>query len=345
MTAAPTILLHREEIRALVSPVDCIAAVEAAFREHARGEGPAPAVLGLHAAEGGFHVKAAVLRLGRLYFAAKLNANFPANPGRYGLPTIQGVVALADGENGRLLALLDSGEITRLRTGAATAVAARHLARPDSGVVTVFGCGRQSLAQVECLSQVLPLRRMYAYDRDGACARELARAAAETLGLESTAVDQAEAFERARESDVVVTCTPARRAFLGPAHVRAGTFVAAVGADDAAKQEIEPALLAASTVVGDVLAQCVAIGDLHHAIASGAMRREDVHAELAEVVAGRKPGRTRRDEIIVFDSTGTALEDVAAAALAYERALAGGRGLAFDFAGPVEATGSGNTTG
>jgi alanine dehydrogenase len=337
VTEAPTIILHSDEIRALVSPADCIAAVEAAFREHGRGEGPAPAVLGIRTAQGGFHVKAAVLRIGRLYFAAKLNANFPANPARYGWPTIQGVVALADGENGRLLALMDSGEITRLRTGAATAVAARHLARPDSAVLTVFGCGRQSLAQVECLSRVLPLRRMHAFDRDAARAEELARAGAESLGLEAGAVAEADAFECARESDVVVTCTPARRAFLGRSHIGPGTFVAAVGADDADKQEIEPALLAASTVVADVLAQCAVIGDLHHAIDAGVMRVEDVHAELADVVTGRKPGRTRRDEIVVFDSTGTALEDVAAAALVYERAVAGGRGRAFDFAGSGDA--------
>ena len=127
-----------------------------------------------------------------------------------------------------------------------------------------------------------------------------------------------------------VTCTPARRWFLGRAHVAAGAFVAAVGADNPEKQEIEPALLAASAVVADVLEQCATIGDLHHAIAAGLMRREDVRAELADVVSGRKPGRLSADEIVVFDSTGTALQDVAAAALVYERALASGAGLTVD---------------
>ena len=113
----------------------------------------------------------------------------------------------------------------------------------------------------------------------------------------------------------------------GPRSVAAGAFVAAVGADNPEKQEIEPEMLAASAVVADVMEQCAGIGDLHHAIAAGLMRREHVRAELADVVSGRRAGRLSADEVVVFDSTGTALQDVAAAALVFERALATGAGL------------------
>jgi ornithine cyclodeaminase/alanine dehydrogenase-like protein (mu-crystallin family) len=109
--------------------------------------------------------------------------------------------------------------------------------------------------------------------------------------------------------------------------VAPGAFVAAVGADSPEKQEIEPELLARSAVVADVLEQCAAMGDLHHAIEARILRREDVRAELADVVSGKRPGRTSLDEIVVFDSTGTALQDVAAAALVYERARSCGAGL------------------
>jgi alanine dehydrogenase len=119
---------------------------------------------------------------------------------------------------------------------------------------------------------------------------------------------------------------------VGLEHVRPGTFIAAVGADDARKQELEPALLAAGTLVVDVLEQCAEIGDLHHALEAGAMRRDDVHADLAEVVARTKVGRSRADEITIFDSTGTAIEDVAAAAMVYQRALAAGRGVSIALA-------------
>jgi ornithine cyclodeaminase/alanine dehydrogenase-like protein (mu-crystallin family) len=133
--------------------------------------------------------------------------------------------------------------------------------------------------------------------------------------------------EAVRSSDVCVTCTPSRRPLLEREHVRPGTFVAAVGADSPDKQELHPALMAAGTVVVDVLDQCASIGDLHHALDAGALTRDNVHAELADIVTARKPGRRSRDEITIFDSTGTALEDVAAAAVVYERAVAAGAGL------------------
>jgi ornithine cyclodeaminase/alanine dehydrogenase-like protein (mu-crystallin family) len=330
-----TLVITGDDVRAVLGVEDCIAAVETAFRRHAEGAASPPAALGVHVAGGGFHVKAAALALGRPYFAAKLNGNFPGNPARSGLPTIQGIVALCDADNGRLLALLDSIEITRLRTGAATAVAAKHLARPEASVLTVFGCGRQGRIQVECLARVLRLARVYAHDCDPGAADGLARWAGDTLGLSAAALDAAAALRQARESDVIVTCTPARRYYLTREAVSPGCFVAAVGADDAGKQELEPELLAASTLVVDVLEQCAAIGELHHALAAGVLRRADVYAELWEVVGGARRGRRDADEIVVFDSTGTALTDVAAAAMTYERALTEGRGV------PVRLAGSG----
>jgi ornithine cyclodeaminase len=127
----------------------------------------------------------------------------------------------------------------------------------------------------------------------------------------------------ARASDVVITCTPARAPFLGPDDVRAGCLVAAVGADNPHKQEVAPELFARSKVVCDVTEQCAVMGDLHHALGSGAIERAHVHAELGEVVAGLKRGRERADDIIVFDSTGMALQDLVAAVLTYEKAIRG----------------------
>ncbi len=134
-------------------------------------------------------------------------------------------------------------------------------------------------------------------------------------------------------SDVIVTCTPAKKWFLGREHVRAGTFVAAVGADSPDKQEIEPELLRQSAVVCDRVAQCADVGDLHHAIAGGLMSAQDVRGELGAVIAELTPGRKSAQEIVVFDSTGTALQDAAAAALVYERAIAAGAGARFAFWG------------
>jgi ornithine cyclodeaminase/alanine dehydrogenase-like protein (mu-crystallin family) len=160
----------------------------------------------------------------------------------------------------------------------------------------------------------LPLCRALLWDRDRARAEALA---GEIEGLEAEPVD--DLARAARRSDIIVTCTTAREPFLGPEMVRPGTFVAAVGADSPDKSEIRPELMAEARVVADVVDQCARMGDLHHALAAGAMRLRDVHAGLAELVAGTRPGRTEESGITLFDSTGTALQDVAAAAILLER--------------------------
>jgi ornithine cyclodeaminase/alanine dehydrogenase-like protein (mu-crystallin family) len=221
-------------------------------------------------------------------------------------------------------------EVTSLRTAAATAVAARLLARFDATDAAICGCGVQGRAQLAALTRVLPIRRARVFDTDAETASRFAREVSE--GLDITVVAVSAAREALAGCDVAVTCTPSRSPFVDPEDLPPGAFLAAVGADSPEKQELDAALLSSSRVVVDSLSQCAAIGELHHAIEAGRVTADDVHGDLAAVVAGRKPGRTSDDETFVFDSTGTAIEDVAAAAAAYERAIASGRGTRLDFA-------------
>ena len=308
-----TLLLGSADVQRVLTPRVCIEAVEHAFGAHARGEVPEPGILGMHHGAGSFHVKAGFLAVeGRSYFAAKLNANFPGNPSK-GLPTIRGAVVLSDAEDGAPLAIMDSMSITALRTAAASAVAAKHLARRDCDTALICGCGGQARAQLEALLCVRTPRRIFAYDTD---AKRSAAFAGETVGVTVT-YDLAES---ARASDIVVTCTTAKRYFLTRAMVRPGAFIAAVGADNEDKQEIEPRLMAEAKVVTDMTEQARRIGDLHHAVDTGAMTVGAVHAQLGEVIAGLKSGRASDTETIIFDSTGTGLQDVAAAIAAYRAA-------------------------
>ena len=319
MTTKGTLLLTRGDVMKLLRIEECIAAIERVFKLYGEGKTLPPGILGVHARDGGFHIKAGLLELGQSYFAAKVNANFPANAKRYGLPLIQGVIVLCDGENGYPLALMDSTEITIQRTGAATAVAAKALARAESKSVTICGCGNQGRVSLRALSTVFSLEQAFAYDLDAARADEFASELSKELRVKIEAVtDPGDAITR---SDICVTCTPADRFFVRQEYVAPGTFVAAVGADSETKQELEPALLRNNKVVVDILDQCASIGELHHALASGVITKQDVHAELGEVIAGTRPGRTSSDEIIIFDSTGMALQDVIAAAAVYEKAL------------------------
>lgn len=320
MKTPGTFLFTRSDVASLLDLDGCIAAVETAFRLLGEGKVEPAGILGIPARGGGFHVKAAVLpSSSRRYFAAKINANFPGNPGRNGMPAIQGAVLLCDAENGYPLALLDSIEITIRRTGAATAIAARHLSREDSRTAAILGCGNQGRIQLEALTRVRRLERARVYDADPEAARRFAaRMSAELDFPVETSRDPGEA---ARSSDILVTCTPSREPFLRKEDVPAGAFLAAVGADNPDKQELDPRLLASARLVVDSLEQCAEIGELHHALDAGLLTKSDVHAELSELAAATKPGRLSREEITVFDSTGTAIQDVAAAALVFEKAM------------------------
>ena len=317
-TPSGVVVLSRSDVRRLLSMEECIAAVEEAFRLYGAGSVPKPGVLATHVEGGGFHVKAGVMPFdGRWYYAAKANANFPHNRAKHGLPTIQGAILLFDAECGVPLAILDSVEITGLRTGAATAVAARYLARPDSRTLAIIGCGVQSRYQIAAIRAVLPIECILAYDTDGAQLRSLVSETQDGAAIEAASLQAATS-----RADVIVTCTTARSAFLTPEQVRPGTFIAAVGADNEDKQELSASLLQSSRVIADVQSQAAQIGELHHALRDHALDLGSVPGDLGDVLAGRVQGRTSAEEITIFDSTGMSLQDVAAACAVYRRALA-----------------------
>jgi alanine dehydrogenase len=332
MDVKPTsnlLVLSREDLDGLVPFGEYVDAVADAFRMHAEGRAVLPAPMHIATEHGGFHVKAGLLPIGRGYAAFKVNGNFPENRELRGLPTIQGGIFLFDASTGSPVALLDSIEITIKRTGAATAVATRYLARPESRTVTIFGCGVQGRIQLTAVRHELDIRQVFLVDKDEAAAQ----AFASELAHEGLEVDvPSKPKKAALASDVIVTCTSSQAAYLGPADVRSGTFIAAVGADNPEKSEIEPALMKKARVVTDLTEQCSYMGDLHHAIRAGVLETADVHAELGDLVAVRKPGRTTPEEITLFDGSGVGIQDVAASvrAFALARKLNAGRSLSLN---------------
>ena len=327
----PALVLARAEIAGLMTLADYRASAEEAFKAVALGHATVAAPMHIAADQGGFHAKGASLRRadGAAFVAVKINGNFPGNPLRNGLPTIQGAIILSDARDGSLLAIMDSIEVTLRRTAAASALAARYLARRDAATLTLFGCGEQARAQLAALNDEFALRRVYVWDVDAGAAAAFADEMSDELGLEiRCAEDRAAA---AKASDLICTCTTSRTPFLHESDVQPGTFIAAVGADSPDKSELTPRLMARAKVVVDLLEQCLSMGDLHHAVAAGVMTANDVYATLPELAASQKPGRAGDDEITIFDSTGTAIQDVAAAVRIYERAKTSSRGMACDF--------------
>jgi len=319
-------LLFEREIRGLIGPREAFHAVREAFAKLARGEAVLPGVIGIdipeHRAE--VHVKGAYLR-GAPFYSIKEAAGSWNNPAK-GLPLGSGLVLVFDAETTYLKAILfDNGYLTDLRTGAAGALAADLLAKRDVQRVGVVGVGCQGRYQLEALLRVRRPERVIAVARDEAKVAAYAKEMETKLGV---AVLPAKTVEQAvRGSDVVITATTAKQPIVRADWVLPGTHITAVGSDGPDKQELEVGVLAkADKVVADVYEQCARLGEIHHALAAGVMRREDLHAELGEIAAGLKPGREGDEEITVADLTGVGVQDAAVANFVAWEALRRGLG-------------------
>ncbi len=255
-------------------------------------------------------------------FALKVSPGFFDNPKR-GLPSLSGLMMLLSAETGRLEALLlDNGWLTDLRTAAAGAVAARHLAPANAVIAGVLGAGTQARFQIEALTLVRPILRVLVWARDEAKAEAYADEMAERLGLDVLPVASPERL--VLEADVVVTATSARDPLVVADWLHPGLHITAIGADAPGKHELHPAVLAyADLLVCDSRAQCARQGELHHVLGH---HPDLAVTELGEITAHRQPGRQSADQITVADLTGTGVQDTAIALLAYRKAVAAGLG-------------------
>jgi ornithine cyclodeaminase len=322
-----TILTEAELRRAVSLDLEVVDAIAEAFSALAAGQVVMPPILhmALPEANGEVDVKTAYVP-GLPSFAIKVSPGFFDNP-KQGLPSLSGMMMLLSATTGRLEALhLDNGYLTDLRTAAAGAVAARHLARADARVAGVLGAGSQAQVQIEALKLVRPIERVLLWGRDPAKAEAAADRMADRLALDVLPVASAERL--VLEADVVVTATPARTPLVVTDWLHPGLHITAIGSDAADKNELHPDVLKrADLLVCDSRAQCTRLGELHHALAGGA---ELAVTELGEITSGRRPGRQSDDQITVCDLTGTGVQDTAIALLAYRKAIASGLGTRID---------------
>ncbi len=319
-------VLARADLERLLRPLDVVEALADAFREYAAGAVTVPDRTLLPVGDLGmlFVMPAAIApRAGEAAAGAlgtKLVTFYGGNRER-GHPTHQATYVLMDAATGRPLALLEGTFLTGMRTGATSALAARHLARPDSRRLVCFGTSVQAEHQLHCLAAVLHPRHVTVLGRDADRARRFAARMTAALGV---AVEVGrDAAEAVRAADVV-TCATTSTTPLFPADaVRPGTHLDAVGTFQPQHRELDSATVRRAYVVVEAYASVpAAAGELVIAMQEGAIGRDHVAAELAEVVTGRRPGRTTADQVTLFKSVGFALEDLAAARLAYNRAMA-----------------------
>jgi ornithine cyclodeaminase/alanine dehydrogenase len=331
------LILSRADVESVLTMADTLAAVEEGFRRLAAGQVVMPqrAVTPV-APHHGLHLAMPAFAVGDQgdpgALTVKIVTVYGDNTNRDGLPTIQGVLLYHDAATGQPLALMDAEAITALRTGAASGVATRYLARPDAASVTLFGAGGQAAAQLEAMCAVRPIRRATVLTRTGRKDAAFCAAMSAKLGIEVVpARDPAAAVATA---EIICTATDSPTPLFDGAWLRPGTHINAVGAFRRTMRELDTATVRRSRVIVDhhSAAQAEA-GDILLAIAEGAITYAHVAGELGQVVRGELPGRTRDDELTLFKSVGLAVQDAMTAAVVYARATAQGIGYQVDLHG------------
>jgi alanine dehydrogenase len=319
MSRPKTLILTQADVCALLTMDRVVAAVEQALTAHGRGEALMPPKVYVPVADhdGDFRAMPAYLDD---VIGVKWVSTYPFNPQRRGLPAVTGIYVLSDPATAQPLAIMDATLLTALRTGAAGAVASRHLAVGSPRTIGFIGCGVQARVLHEAHKVFFRNFQTRAADCD---ARAADRFAAEVGG-------RVVSIEEAASCDIVCTTTPSRRPIVQRAWVRAGTHINAMGADAPGKQELDPQILLDARVVVDDQAQAIDNGEINVAWCKGQLGERHLHGTLGQVVVGYRAGR-ERDEITVFDSTGIAIQDIAVARLVHELARERGVGIEVDF--------------
>lgn len=327
-----TLLLTKDQVRGLIRMPEVIAAVQDAYRAYSSGAVDQPPYMGFHlsteAAELDF--KAGYHRGAELVSLKASSGGFRDNPDRFGLPNGMGTVLLFDGQSGALVCVMDGSLLTGFRTGAAGAVAVRALARKGAQRIAMIGTGTQARMQVRAIREVMQIDTMTAWGRSKTGAEAFAAEIEAEFGLPVLVEDTAQ--QAVARADIVVTTTRASGPVLQAGWLRPGALVIAIGTDQPGKQELDPTLFRDARVVVDAAAQCREKGEVQHALRAGIVSEPLV--EIGEVLLGQKPGRDTESQIVIFDSTGMAIQDNTTAAAILRLARDRGIGTPFDFLSP-----------
>ena len=323
-----TLLLNPDDVDEHAAMAEVIVAVEEAFAAYEAGRVrmPAKSYIDLPEYNGDFRSMPAYMDAGEWDAAGIKWVNVHTdNPGVYDLPTVLGTMIYSDPRNAFPLAILDGTTLTRKRTGAAAAVATDHLAVPDASSLGIVGAGVQSYTQLEAIRTVRDIERVVVADaREDAIESFVDRFGGGDLDVRGGSIAEAAGC------DVLSTVTPVESPLVNAADLGARTHINAMGADAPGKNELARDVVTAATIVIDDHEQCTHSGEINVPYREGVLSDADLYGTLGEIVAGTKPGRTDDDGVTVFDSTGLAIQDVAAARVAYQRASERGGGTPFE---------------
>jgi alanine dehydrogenase len=322
-----TLLLNKEDVHENTPMPELISAVEDAFAAYETGDAqmPSKSYVDLPQYNGDFRSMPAYLDAGDWDAAGIKWVNVhPDNPDTFDLPTVMGTMVYSDPENAYPLAIMDGTELTMKRTGAAAAVATDYLAVEDATSFGVVGAGVQSYTQLEAIAAVRDIQEVVVSDLDEEAVAAFIDAFDDRFDVRGGSISEA------GHCDVLSTVTPVESPVVSPDDVGDHTHINAMGADAEGKHELADDILLASKLVIDDHAQTTHSGEINVPYHEGVLVDDDIYGEIGELVTGEKAGRTPEDGVTVFDSTGLAIQDVAAAHVVYEHANEHDNGYEFD---------------
>ena len=325
-----TLLLDSDDVHENADMSELVPAIEDAFAAYERGDAqmPAKSYVDLPQYNGDFRSMPAYLDAGDWDAAGVKWVNVhPDNEDRFDLPTVMGTMIYSDPETAFPLAILDGTELTMKRTGAAAAVATDHLAVPDARSLGIVGAGVQSYTQLEAIDAIRPIEEVVVSDVDEEAVAAFIDAYDDQFDVRAGSVAEA------ASCDVLSTVTPVRDPIVPRDAVADHTHVNAMGADAAGKHELADDILTDAKLVIDDYDQTTHSGEINVPFTEGTLVDEDIHASVGEIVVGDREGRTETDGLTVFDSTGLAIQDVAAAHVVFEHADEHDNGTPFDLLG------------
>jgi alanine dehydrogenase len=323
-----TLLLTDEEVKGLLSMGEVLEAVEKAFGQKGLGRVQMPVKSYLYYKRFNGDLRTMPSYLEDLDISAVKIVNVhPDNHVKHGLPTVMAVIVLVDPATGLPLSIMGGSTVTSMRTGAAGGVAAKYLARRDSSIAGFVGAGTQARTQLMGLAEVFKtLKEVRAYDRDRDALDRFVLEMTERYSGAFRIRGTRDIQQTVAGADVVVTTTPSREPLVMNEMISQGTHISCIGADAIGKEELDPAILKRARIVVDEWEQASHSGEINVPVSRGLMARENIWADIGEVVAGLKAGRQGQEEITVFVSTGLAVQDAVTAEIAYRRALQKGIG-------------------
>ncbi|MGP8070829.1 MAG: ornithine cyclodeaminase family protein [Candidatus Bathyarchaeia archaeon] len=326
------VFLSKSQVSSILSMAESISAVEEAFRELAHGTATMPTRLSLSIPEkqGWLGVMPAYLAHAGV-LTTKIVTVYQANTKRHGIPNVLASVILSDVETGRVQAIMEGSQITAMRTGAVSGVATKYLARTDASRVGIFGAGIQARKQLQAVCEVRRIRSALVYDTNKQSTKDFI---ADPVKANATVSAADSPEEVVQESDIIITATTSKTPVFSGRHIKPGTHINAIGAFTPDAREVDNKTISTSKIVVDSIDAALAeAGDIIIPLKEGVIRRQNIWAELGEIVSGKKTGRTSEEETTLFKSVGLGIQDAAVAMIVFKKAQSLGVGTRFDLEG------------